>query len=215
MDFNLKVEKREIFRKKSANSSLRKSGFIPAVIYGEGKKGINIKLKNNEFVKAYNKSLGSVAFFSLEVGSKTYKTIIKEKQIHPSSRRVVHIDFLELTKGHTITMDIPIKLVGEPMGAKEGGIVEFLLHSVSITCLPSEILSVIEVNVSELNIGDGIKIGDIDFGSLTVNMDNAITVVHVVPPIKEEEVVPEESEESETVQEDETTQEDGSKDPQE
>jgi len=206
MDFNLKVEKRVVAQKKSDNKNIRKEGYIPGVIYSEGKEGTSIKLRSNEFVKAYNKSLGELAFFNLKVGSKTYKTIIKDKQVHPSTRRVVHIDFMELTKGHTITLDIPIKLVGESAGVLEGGIVDFLMHKISITCLPAQIVSELEVDISKLAIGDTLRVADLPLGDLQANVDANVSVVHVIPPIKEivkevEEEAQEATEETEQPQE--------------
>ncbi len=199
MDFNLKVEKRAVAQKKSDNKNIRKEGYIPGVIYGDGKPGTLIKLRSNEFVKAYNKSLGELAFFNLEVDGKSIKTIIKDKQVHPSTRRVTHIDFMELTKGHTITLDIPIKLVGESVGVLEGGIVDFLMHSISINCLPSQIVSELEVDISNMAIGDTLRVADLPLDGLQTNVDEDITVVHVTPPIKEavkeEEEVSQEAEE--------------------
>ncbi len=185
MDFNLKVEKRVVAQKKSDNKNIRKEGYIPGVIYGDGKQGTLIKLRSNEFVKAYNKSLGELAFFNLEVDGKTYKTIIKDKQVHPSTRRVVHIDFMELTKGHTITVDIPIKLVGDSVGVVEGGIVDFLMHTISISCLPSQIISELEVDISNLAIGDTLRVADLPLGDLQANAEPEISVVHIIPPIVE------------------------------
>ncbi len=185
MDFNLKVEKRAVAQKKSDNKKIRKEGFIPGVIYGEGKEGTPIMLRSNEFVKAYNKSLGELAFFNLDVDGKSYKTIIKDKQVHPSTRRVVHLDFMELTKGHTITVDIPIKLVGDAAGVIEGGIVDFLMHTISVSCLPSQIVSELEVDISKLGIGDTLRVGDLPLGDLQTNADAELTVVHIIPPIQE------------------------------
>ncbi len=199
MDFNLKVEKRAVAQKKSDNKNIRKEGYIPGIIYGDGKVGTLIKLRSNEFVKAYNKSLGELVFFNLEVEGKTYKTIIKDKQVHPSTRRVTHIDFMELTKGHTITLDIPIKLVGESAGVLNGGIMDFLMHTISITCLPSQIVSELEVDISKLVIGDTLRVADLPLKGLQANSDANITILHITPPIKEAakaEVATEEVEEA-------------------
>ncbi len=184
MDFNLEVEKRAVAQKKSDSKKIRNEGYIPAIIYGDGKEGVPVKLKSNEFVKAYNKSLGELAFFNLKVGSKSYKTVIKSKQVHPSTRRLLHIDFMELTKGHSVTVDIPIKLVGDSVGVREGGIVDFLMHTLSVSCLPSQIVSEIEVDISNLAIGENLRVQDIDLGDLHANGDPENSVVNILPPIK-------------------------------
>ncbi len=184
MDFNLKVEKRAVAQKKSDSKNIRNAGYIPAIIYGDGKEGVPIKLKSNEFVKAYNRSLGELVFFNLDVDGKNYKTVIKSKQVHPSTRRLLHIDFMELTKGHTVTVDIPIKLVGDSVGVREGGIVDFLLHTLSVSCLPSQIVSEIEVDISNLAIGENLRVQDINLGKLHANVDPENSVVNILPPIK-------------------------------
>ncbi len=199
MDFNINVEKRAERRKKSLIKNLRKSGYIPGIIYGEGKLGLNIKLRENEFIRVYNKSIGEVAFFDFKLTNKSYKTIIKEKQIHPVTRRILHIDFMEVHKGKPISISVPIKIIGEPNGVKKGGMLDVLIREVEVTCLPKDIPEDFEIDVSDLEIGDSIHIEDLDTKDLNTSQQPDVTVLHVLPPRKEEEVeVKEEETEEET-----------------
>ena len=179
MHIKIKAEKREL-GKKSDLKNYRKEGFIPAVVYGEGKEGINILLPVIPFQKAYKKSIGEVAIFEIEVGNKKYSTFIKEKQIHPVSREFVHIDFVELHKGKHITMEIPINFIGEPKGVKEGGVVEYLHRSLEITCLPKDLPEEIDVDITELHVGDTLHFSNITLPTnISCSLSGAATIIAI------------------------------------
>ncbi len=193
---NIKIE--ATLREKGKKSDLnnyRREGFIPAVIYGEGKVGINILLNKIDFMKNYKKSIGGVAFFDFDLAGKKISTFIKEKQVHPVSRDFVHLDFMELHKGTAITLGIPLQYTGTAMGTKEGGSLEVLHHTLEISCLPKDIPDEIVIDVTNLNIGDSIHFREIDLSEgVTSSMSDATTLVAVRAPKKEEEVVEEEVE---------------------
>jgi len=195
MNIKINAEKREL-GKRSNLTELRGKGLIPGIIYGNGQEGIKISLNVREYTHEYKKSIGQVAFFDITVDGKTYKTFIKEKQIHPLTREVVHIDFLELHKGKSITIEVPINFTGEALGIKEGGVLEIIQRSVQVTCLPENIPDEISVDVSKLNIGDSIHFSDIDVSKdIETNFSDDTTIVSVgLPTIMEE---PEEEEEEE------------------
>lgn len=204
---NIKIE--ATLREKGKRSDLnryRHKGFIPAVIYGEGKIGVNILLQKIDFMRSYKKSIGEVAIFDVNLAGKEFSTFIKEKQVHPVSREFVHIDFVELHKGKPITLKIPFHYVGEAKGTNEGGALEILYHNIEISCLPKDIPEEIVIDVSELDIGDSIHFRDIELqeGS-TSNMTESTTLVAVRAPKKIEEVVTEEVEEAEVTEGEEET----------
>jgi len=187
---NIKVE--ATLREKGKKSDLnnyRREGFIPAVIYGEGKVGINILLNKIDFMKNYKKSIGEVAFFDFDLSGKKISTFIKEKQVHPVSRDFVHIDFMELHKGTTITLEVPLHYKGIAEGTKEGGALEILHHTLEISCLPKDIPDEIEIDVTNLKIGDSIHFREIKLSEgVTSSMTEATTLVAVRAPKKEEVV---------------------------
>ena len=198
MNLNLNAEVRVQGTKAEMNTA-RKEGRIPAVIYGQGKPGKSIFIAENEFTKQFRKSFGQVAFFNINVDGKEVKTIIKEKQIHPVSRKVLHVDFMELHEGSEISLDIPIIVSGTPVGVKAGGVVEFGIRKLHVYSLPQNIKDDIKVDMSGLKIGDSIHVGDLELDEMrTRTADNVMIVsVHAVRGSKagDEEEEEEETEE--------------------
>jgi large subunit ribosomal protein L25 len=176
MIFILEATKRTV-GKKSLNHELRKNGVIPAVIYGQGKDGLAISIDKVQFVKEYKKSIGELAFFNIKVDGKEYNTVIKEKQIHPVKRDVIHVDFLELHKDTPISIAIPVKFLGQPEDLRNGGILEIGMRHLNVTCLPAEIIQDFEVDISGLKIGHSIHVKDVDVKSLHVRDAADLTVI--------------------------------------
>ncbi len=193
MNININAKKRNL-GKRSDLTELRKEGLIPGIIYGAGQEGIKIAFNARDYTREYKKSIGSVAFFDITVDGNTYKTFIKEKQIHPLTREVVHIDFLELHKGKSITIDVPINFEGEALGIKEGGVFEVIHRTIMVTCLPKDIPEEIKYDISNMTIGDSIHLSDLDIpGDITTDLSDEITIAILsIPKVVEE---PEEEEE--------------------
>lgn len=200
---NIKIEaKKRIIGKKSDMTNLRANGLIPAVIYGEGKVGINISLEKISFMKAYRKSIGGMTFFEINVEGDEITTILKEKQVHPTSRDFMHIDFIELHKGQEITVNIPIKVIGDAAGVAEGGLLEVLHHDIEISCLPKDIPEEIVIDVTELGMGKAIHLIDLNLPeTFKTSLPDATTFVAVRTPkaADAEESEEEEEEEEEAV----------------
>lgn len=190
--------------KEVSAKQLRKDGFIPAIVYGEGKPGVNISLTASEFSQVYRKTIGEVAFIDLKVEDHEYRVYIKDKQVHPVSRDVLHVDFMELPKNKAITLDIPIKITGKALGEEKGGVLEVLLRQLEVTCMYSDVIDDIEIDVSELDLGDTIHISDLQLSDkldVTLPADTAVVTVRI--PREEEEEELEEAEEAEEVSEEE------------
>lgn len=192
----IKIEaiKREL-GKKSDRKDLRKAGKIPAIMYGEGKPGINITLDATDFMKAYKRSIGEMAIFNIELDGETHRTIIKDKQIHPVRRDVLHVDFILLHPGHEITLPVPIKFVGEPAGVKEGGILDIIERNINISVLPKDIPEDIQIDISGLKIGDSLHVADIKIDNAKI-IDAEESTIVVVHDMNRGEEATEESEEA-------------------
>ncbi len=186
MNINIDAKEREIGRRSDLNK-LRSEGYIPGVIYGAGKKGVNILLEKLEFNRKYKKSIGEVAFYEITVGGKTYTTILKSKQIHPVKRNFVHIDFMELKKGHKITIEIPLQFVGEAAGEAEGGVVDILIRKLKVSSLPKDVPDNIKVDISALKIGDSLSVADLDLTNLETELPEDTTIVNITTKMSEEE----------------------------
>lgn len=186
MILNLTAEMRKI-AKKSDTSNSRKSGLVPAVMYAEGKEGLNILIPANEFKKLYKKTIGEVAVFNINIEGKEYHTVVKEKQIHPVSREIIHVDFYELHPDKELTINVPFKFVGTPVSVKDGGILEIGKRYFTAHCLPKFIPDDFEINLANLKMGETIYCKDVKIPNVKVtdHADSAIASVHA-PRTKEE-----------------------------
>ncbi len=199
MILKINADQRTISNKKSVAKDLRKSGRIPAVIYGGGEDAKHITLDKVSFMKSYKKSIGDTALFHINVDGKEIHTIIKSRQIHPVSREILHVDFLELHPGTAITIDIPINYVGEAAGEALGGELDVLIRKITAHCLPKDIPEAISVDVSSLNIGDSINVAEIKIENVRFELsdDVALVIVHAPKTASDEE---EETDEEEAVE---------------
>lgn len=206
MNLNLEAELRKKGKRSDLNE-LRKAGFIPGIIYGEGKEGIPISIPKISFLKLYKKTIGEMVFYDISVDNKKIKTVIREKQIHPVSREILHIDFLELHKGKEVTLEVPIKIIGDAPGTHEGGLLEVLVRKIEISCLPKDVPEEIEVDVSNLNIGDVIHFSQIKSEDMQTKLQGDTTIVAVRAPRKIEEVEKAEEIEEEAIEAEEAAEE--------
>ncbi len=181
MNLNIQAQKRELGKKSDLNK-LRRDGFVPAVVYGEGKEGKPIFLNYREFFNMYKQSIGHMAFFVLEVEGEKVRTILKDKQIHPVTRQIIHIDFQELHAGKEIIIDVPLNFEGEAPGIKEGGMLDIQLRHISCSSLPKNIKDDIVVDLTVLGVGDVITVGDLDLGEMTSRAAEELAVASVHLP---------------------------------
>ena len=177
----LKAEKRSGF-KRSTSRQMRNAGYVPGIYYING--GENIAIKATEL------SLRPVVFtdeshvINLEVEGepKPFSCILKDVQFDPITSRLIHFDLLGLKAGEMINLEIPIALMGNAPGVKDGGILQHILHKVEVKCLPQNIPSHIEIDISALSIGDAIKVSDITIENVEILNEPNATVVSVVQP---------------------------------
>ncbi len=157
----------------SANN-LRKEEKLPCVIYG-GKENIHFTVNEVKFNKIINTP--EVYFIDLDIDGTKAKAIIKDVQFHPVTDRVLHIDFLEVDENKTLTIKIPVKLTGRSKGVANGGTLKTPKNILAVNGLPGAIPENIELDITDLRIGQSIKVGDLDFPGLTfLGADNAVVV---------------------------------------
>jgi large subunit ribosomal protein L25 len=185
---------------KGASRKLRSMGRIPAVLYGLNEDTIPLTVSELEFRRVLS-SNWETAILDLTVTGKVSKecnAIIKDIQQHPSTGRVLHVDFQYIRKGQKIRLEVPVVLTGVPVGVKEmGGILEHGSRALDIRCMPRHIPEKIEIDVSALGIQEGIHLKDIADGypDLEFLSDPELTIANVVPP-KVEVAATEEEEEA-------------------
>jgi large subunit ribosomal protein L25 len=185
---NLNVNLRQ---KKENNKSLRKHGFIPAVVYGKHIQPIIISLNSKDFYKTLSQHSTS-SFINLvseekDVNGKT--TVIKEIQKDPVKDNIIHVDFHEVSMNEKIEMEVAIHFIGKPEGVKLGGILEPLMRHITISGFPKDIVDVINLDVSSLKIGDIIHARDLKVGEgLEIIADKDAAIVTIAEPAVEEAV---------------------------
>ncbi|MCE5091250.1 50S ribosomal protein L25/general stress protein Ctc [Staphylococcus devriesei] len=164
---------------------LRNTGKVPAVVYGYGTKNTSVKVDEVEFIKVI-REVGRNGVIDLGVGSKSIKVMVSDYQFDPLKNQITHIDFLAINMTEERTVEVPVHLTGEAVGAKEGGVVEQPLFDLQVTATPENIPEVIEVDISALEINDSYSVADIKVsGDFTIENDPEESVVTVVPPTDE------------------------------
>lgn len=175
---------------KEIAKKLRKKGLIPAIIYGPHINPIPISVKFSELESILNKHKGETLLFNLEIiNGESFKiqAILKEYQTDPITDKIIHIDFLAIHEKNLITIDVPLEFIGKPIGITKGGVLEILLHELSIECLPSNIPDKIQVDITNLDIGDVLHVKDIKVPEgIRIAEDLEKTVVTIVTEAVEE-----------------------------
>jgi large subunit ribosomal protein L25 len=190
---------------KNANRRLRKSGMIPAVIYGPGKAAVVVSVSPSQVRHILYSETGRNTIFSLSVdGSEQNNAMVKDYQLDPVHGNLIHTDFLEIAMDRLLVLTVNVEVVGEAEGVKlGGGIMDIVTRSIEVECLPSDIPESIKVDVSHLKINDYIRVKNIQTDSkVKILTDPEVVVVTIVPPIKEEvpaEVAPEAAAEPEVI----------------
>jgi len=193
----LKAIKRETFGK-GACKHLRKEGFIPGVIYKDGKEGINTQISNKDLWHALSTDAGENAIITMDIsgGEKDIKktVIVKEIQRDPISDDFLHVDFCEISLKEKLKVKVPVVVKGEAVGVKEDeGVLTQVAWELEVECLPTEIPEHLDVQVDEMRIGDAIHVKDVEAPMDVLILDDPeMVVVTVNPPHIEEEVVEEE-----------------------
>jgi len=141
---------------------MRREGWVPSVVYGGKGENKNVKVPTKLFTDMVRESASANFLVDLELeGGEKQLAFVQDMQKNALSGAIVHADFLAVDDSTEITAMIPITLAGEPAGVKLGGLLEQLLHSIEITCLPKNLPETISVNVEELNVGDMLHINEI------------------------------------------------------
>jgi large subunit ribosomal protein L25 len=199
-----KIELQATVRKSVGNGParvLRRAGQIPAVLYGRKIEPVLLSVNTKDLEQILGKgSFGQVILnLVIQNGKKMAKpAIIKELQTHPVSGNLIHIDFYEVDMKRQIKVMVPVVTTGKSAGIEEGGLLNIVRRELEVFCLPGDIPEAIEIDISELGIGDSIHLEDVPLGeNVEVAADVNYTVVTVLSPKVEEEIAEEEEEELE------------------
>lgn len=178
---------------KGAARAVRRTGQIPAVVYGGGEPALPIALDFNQTNRLIYAGHFLTTIFEIEVDGKTVRAIPRDYQLDPVRDTPLHVDFLRLAAGTTIKVEVPIHVVGqaESPGVKRGGLVQIIEHSIELMAPADNIPDAVEISVAALNIGGSVHLNDIALpaGCKATTRDN-ITLVSVTAPTKMAEEAP-------------------------
>ncbi len=183
----LKGALRESVGKGGARKS-RAAGRIPGILYGHGETPVPVSIGMREFQDAVRHHKGGNALVTLSVEGADHTALIRDVQYDPLSHGIIHLDFQRVSLTERIEVEVDIVLQGIAVGVKDGGgVLELILHTVDLRCLPTSIPDSVTVDVSALNIGDSLHVRDLQVEGGEILTDPDRTICTVVPPTVHEE----------------------------
>ena len=189
----LSASRRETLGKGGARKA-RAAGQIPGVLYGHGETPVAVAVMAREFDVAMRSHKGGNPIVNLSVAGSEFTALVRDAQYDPLTHAILHLDFQHISLTEQIEVKVAIKLVGLPIGVKDGGgILETIRREIEVRCLPTAIPSAIEADVSNLAVGDSIHVRDLVISNVTILSDGDDTVATVVPPTVMEEKAPEDA----------------------
>ncbi|OFW57734.1 MAG: hypothetical protein A2W01_02620 [Candidatus Solincola sediminis] len=192
MQAQLSAESRENTGKESAKK-MRREGKIPCVLYGHGFQTLLISLDTKAFKTLMRHQHGLHGLFDLTIaGNKDGKhtVVVKEIQRHPIKDEILHIDFQKIRSDESLTADVAVHFVGEPVGVKAGGTMQHYIYDVNVQCLPKDLPDFIEVDVSGLDVKENLRIQDLPVIEGVRYLNNPDEIVAGVAPKRVKEEVP-------------------------
>jgi large subunit ribosomal protein L25 len=183
------AESREVFGKNAARR-LRRTGMVPAVVYGDQGPSLPVTVDPKEIERVLRSGAGHNAIFNLEIKGKTpARVMLRDWQVDPVLGNLLHVDLVRVGRDHKLKLRVPIHITGEAKGVKvQGGVFEFVLREVEIECLPDDIPDQIVMDISELVIGRSVRVSDLPLGpKVRVLTEPNRVVAHVVALRVEEE----------------------------
>jgi large subunit ribosomal protein L25 len=181
-------------RGKNEARRLRKSGSIPAIVYGASKAPVSVAVDPKQIFRILKSDSGHNTIFDLELDGEKSKAMIVDWQTEPIKGSLLHIDLKRIAMDQKLVVTVPVVLKGEAIGVKtQGGIMEQVLREVEIECLPGDIPAHIDVDVTNLAFGEVLRVKDLPHfeGKLIFLTDEEQTVAHVVAVKEVVEATPE------------------------
>lgn len=189
-DLLVEVTPRESFGKNESRR-MRRAGKIPAILYGADKDPVPLVVDPIAIEQILHSESGENTLFRLGLAGteKQRHVMIKDYQVDPVKGELMHADFVRIRMDEIVEIDVPVRLLGEAVGVKvDGGILEHVTRSVEISCLPTNIPEHIDLDVTNLRIGESIKVSDVaTTDQYTMLTDPGQTLVVCAAPTKEEE----------------------------
>jgi large subunit ribosomal protein L25 len=168
---------------KGVARKLRAKGLVPAVLYGHGMEPRSLTVSSQDLIHLFHAASGGNVLVDLDVDGDTHLAIMRDIQRDNLHGKYIHIDFLAVDRDEKVKMSVEIRDTGEAVGVREGGVVEHHLREIEVECFPGDVPEAIEADVTELQIGDMLRVGDISPPEgVTVLTDPDTPVVSVIVP---------------------------------
>jgi large subunit ribosomal protein L25 len=179
---------------KTAAKAIRNSGKIPAVFYLKNGENIPLTVETLDVRDIVYTSKTKIINLQIEGENDVRECVLKQIDFDPVTDKITHMDFYGIISGTKMSVEVPVKLIGSAKGVREGGIIQRNLRRVQIECLPKDLPTAIEVDVSNLGIGDSLYIKDINIPGveLLISHDTAVASVFV-PRVSKEGETPKEA----------------------
>ena len=174
---------------KGANRRLRAQGKLPAVLYGHGVESVAVSVELRDVDHILRSETGHNTIFKLALGKSSNDVLIKDYQLDPIQGTLVHADFQTVAMDEKMTFMVPIQLQGTSLGVVAGGVMDLVLREIELECFPADVPDHILVDVTDLEIGDAIRVEALHFDKSKAELlsDPALVVLTVVPPHVEKE----------------------------
>src|SRR2546421_2667573 len=168
---------------KGSARKLRAQGKVPAILYGHGMDPVKVAIDDRDLYHVLHTDAGTNVLVDLHVGEDQHLAMPREIQRDHIRGQFLHVDFLVVRRDEVIHVDVPVHLVGESHGVKEGGVVEHHLWDLKVECLPTNVPQSIEADIAALGIGDTLTVGEVKApAGATILSPSEESIVSVVPP---------------------------------
>jgi large subunit ribosomal protein L25 len=177
---------------KGAARSLRRQSLVPAVLYGHDLESTLLSVSPGDLEEATSTASAENILIDLTItdgeSTRNQRAMIREIQVDPVRRTILHVDFLGISMDRQITVEVPINLVGDPVGVAEGGMLQQVVRSVEVSCLPDRIPDTVKLDVSSLAMGHSLHVSDLPVPEgVELLSDPRLTIATVLAPKKVEE----------------------------
>ena len=184
---------------KGAARRLRAGNAIPAIVYGAKSDSAMLSIETIDFVKIIREYGSTGLFFNLKVEGNSGKdktVMLKDVQMDTFGLNYLHIDLHEIDMDTNVTVSVPVETIGESLGVKEGGLLQLIRRELDVVCKPADTPSSIQIDISDLDVGDSVHIEDIDLGeNIEIPHEVNFTVITIgAPAVEEEEEIDEDEE---------------------
>ncbi len=180
---------------KGAARKLRQNKEIPAIVYGAKNNPVMMSIDGSDFVKIIRENGSTGLFFNLNIDGKAGKdkiVMLKEMQMDTFSTYYLHLDFHEIDMDTKVTISIPVETIGSSEGVEAGGVIQIIRRELDIVCKPADTPDTIQIDITDLNIGDSLHVEDLDLGeNIEIPHEVDFTIITISAPTAEEEEIDE------------------------